>query len=202
MSNVKPTKTKKTKSPHISGINRQKRLVQKGIHPQKVSRMVDQGILMSIARGVYMDPGAPITEFHDLAIVSARVPHAVICLVSALSFHGMTLQIPRETWIAIANRAAKPRLTSPATRVVYLTAPYFSAGVEKHLIEGVPTQIYCAAKTVADCFKFRNKIGIDVAIEALRDYLRLKKGTVDDLWRFARMGRVAKVMQPYLEASV
>jgi predicted transcriptional regulator of viral defense system len=130
------------------------------------------------------------------------VPNGIICLISALQFHGMTTQIPRRVWIAIENRAASSRLTSPPLKIIRLTASSLTSGIEKHTIEGVEVKIYNPAKTVADCFKFRNKIGLDIAMEALRDYLRMKKGTVDDLWRFAKIDRVAKVIQPYLEASV
>jgi predicted transcriptional regulator of viral defense system len=193
--NKVPTKKK-------GGISRQRDLLQEGIHPQKVKRLVDKGILISISRGVYMTQETKITEHHDLAIASARVPNGVICLVSALRFHGMTTQIPREVWMAIENRAASSRLTSPPLKVIRMTMPSLTSGIERHTIEGVAVRVYNPAKTVADCFKFRNKIGLDVAIEALKDYLRMKKGTVDDLWCFAKIDRVAKVIQPYLEASV
>lgn len=149
-----------------------------------------------------MTPETAITEHHDLAIAGARIPRGTVCLLSALRFHGMTTQLPRQVWMAIEHRAAAPRLDTPPLRVIRLTGQSLDAGVEKHSIEGVPVRIYSPAKTVADCFKFRNKIGLDIAIEALRDYLRLKKGTVDDLWLFAKIDRVAKVIQPYLEASV
>jgi predicted transcriptional regulator of viral defense system len=184
------------------GITRRRNLLQKGIHPQEVKRLVDKGILVPISRGVYMTQENEITEHHDLAIASARVPNGVICLVSALQFHGMTTQIAREVWMAIENRAAPSRLTSPPLKIIRLTVPSLTSGIEKHSIEGVAVRVYNPAKTVADCFKFRNKIGLDVAIEALKDYLRMKKGTTDDLWRFAKIDRVAKVIQPYLEASV
>jgi predicted transcriptional regulator of viral defense system len=195
----------KSRIPNVSAGNKITRwtgLVKKGLHPQEVKRLVDKGILVPISRGVYMPQETEITEHHDLAIACARVPNGTICLVSALQFHGMTTQIPRKVWIAIANRAASSRLTSPPLKIIRLTAPSLTSGIEKHIIEGVEVKIYNPAKTVADCFKFRNKIGLDVAMEALRDYLRMKKGTVDDLWRFAKINRVAKVIQPYLEASV
>ena len=196
------SKTDISPSDAKDGITRRRNLVQKGIHSQKVKRLVDKGILVPISRGVYMTQETEITEHHDLAIASARVPNGIICLVSALQFHGMTTQIPRKVWMAIENRAASSRLTSPPLKIIRLTAPSLTSGIEKHTIEGIEVKIYNPAKTVADCFKFRNKIGLDVAIEALRDYLRMKKGTVDDLWRFAKIDRVAKVIQPYLEASV
>jgi len=143
-----------------------------------------------------------ITEHHDVAIASARVPNGVICLISALYFHGMTTQIPRKVWMAIENKAAQSRLSSPPLKVIRMTTPSLTSGIEKHTIEGVAVRVYNPAKTVADCFKFRNKIGLDIAIEALKEYLLMKKGTVDELWHFAKIDRVARVIQPYLEASV
>lgn len=184
-----------------AGLKRNKALLKQGLHQQQISRLVDKGLLLQVERGVYMNPDAQITESHDLAVVAARVPSAVICLISALRYHGMTTQMPRQVWIAIENRSAAPRLKSRAVRIVRLTAPYLYAGVEKHTIEGVQVKIYSPSKTVVDCFKFRNKIGLDIALEALREYRRQKKGTVDEIWLHARMGRVANVMQPYLEVS-
>lgn len=184
------------------GITRQRNLLQEGVHPQKVKRLVDKGILLSISRGVYMTNETKITEHHDVAIASARVPNGVICLISALYFHGMTTQIPRKVWMAIENKAAQSRLSSPPLKVIRMTTPSLTSGIEKHTIEGVAVRVYNPAKTVADCFKFRNKIGLDIAIEALKEYLLMKKGTVDELWHFAKIDRVARVIQPYLEASV
>ncbi|MDZ4724387.1 MAG: transcriptional regulator [candidate division Zixibacteria bacterium] len=194
--------TNKTIADIPRGIKRQKTLLKRGLHPQGISRLIDKKLLVSVGRGVYMTPQTAITENHDLAIANARIPHGTVCLLSALNFHGMTTQIPREVWIAIENRAASPRFSTPPLRIIRLTDPSLNSGIEKHIIEGVDVRIYCPAKTVADCFKFRNKIGLDVAMEALKDYLRLKKGTVDELWHFAKINRVARVIQPYLEASV
>ncbi len=177
-------------------------LVHRGLHPQQIKRMYQKGILKKITRGLYCTSEMPTGEYHDIAVVTSRVPQGVICLISALQIHGLTTQLPREVWIAIPNRAAIPRLDYPPVRLIRLTTASLTAGIETRTIEGSKIKIFKAAKTVADCFKFRNKIGLDVAIEALKDYLRLKKGTVDELWQFAKIDRVAKVIQPYLEASV
>lgn len=177
-------------------------LVRRGLHPQQIKRMHQRGILKKITRGLYCTSEMHTGEYHDIAVVTSRVPQGVICLISALQIHGLTTQLPREVWIAIPNRAATPRLDYPPVRLIRLTTASLTAGIETQTIEGSKIKIFTAAKTVADCFKFRNKIGLDVAIEALKDYLRLKKGTVDELCQFAKIDRVAKVIQPYLEASV
>jgi len=201
MKRTKRVTNKKVKVYQKSGLRRKQTLLDRGMHPQEIKRLVDAGLLVHVDRGIYINPNTPITESHDLAVIAARVPNAVICLISALRFHGMTTQIPRQIWIAIENRAAAPRLKTRAVRIIRLTGPYLYAGIEKHTLEGVPAKIYSPAKTVVDCFKFRNKIGLDIALEALKEYRRQKKGTIDEVWRYARMGRVANVMQPYLEAS-
>jgi predicted transcriptional regulator of viral defense system len=132
--------------------------------------------------------------------VAKRVPVAVICLLSALVFHEITTQSPPAIWIALSKGARKPALTSPSLRVVRLSGPSLTAGIENHQIEGVPIRVYSAAKTVADCFKFRNKIGLDVAIEALKDCLRQKKANVKEIYRDAKIYRVGNVIRPYMEA--
>jgi len=202
MRRIKLITNKRVKIYQKSGLRRKKTLLKRGMHNQQIKRLVDKGLLVPVDRGIYANPNAPITESHDLAVIAARVPNAVICLISALRFHGMTTQIPRQIWIAIENRAAAPRLKTRAVRIIRLTGPYLYAGIEKHILEGVPAKIYSPAKTVVDCFKFRNKIGLDIALEALKEYRRQKKGTIDEVWLYARMGRVANVMQPYLEASL
>lgn len=127
-------------------------------------------------------------------------PEAVVCLLSALRFHELTTQIPHEVWLAIENKAWRPRSAPWPVRLVYMSGPAFEEGIERHVIEKVPVRIYSAAKTVADCFKYRNKIGLDVAVEALRDYLSCNRGGADELWKYARICRVTRVLQPYLEA--
>ncbi|HEY3444853.1 MAG TPA: hypothetical protein VGK67_00760 [Myxococcales bacterium] len=140
-----------------------------------------------------------MTEHHSLAEVGKRLPHGVVCLLSALRFHGLTTQAPFEVWVAIGHKARAPLSRTPTLRIVRMTERLLASGVEKHRVEGVEVNVFSAAKTVADCFRFRNKIGLDVAVDSLREYLR-HKGKVDDLWRFAEAGRVGRIIRPYLEA--
>ena len=136
-----------------------------------------------------------------MATACKLVPRGVICLLSALQFHDLTTQAPFEVWMAIDVRARRPRRKTPPLRIVRFSGEALTAGVETHKVEGVPVRVYGPAKTVADCFKYRNKIGLDVALEALRDYRREHPGGMDELWHFARICRVANVMRPYLEAQ-
>lgn len=149
---------------------------------------------------MYTLPNAPVTEHRSYAEVAKRVPEAVICLLSALAFHEITTQNPAAVWIALGEGARTPALASPSLRVVRLSGLSLTEGIESHRVEGVPIRVYSAAKTVADCFKFRNRIGLDVAIEALKECLRRKKGTVNDIYSFAKMCRVSNVIRPYMEA--
>jgi predicted transcriptional regulator of viral defense system len=141
-----------------------------------------------------------VTERHSFAEVAKRVPGAVTCLLSALAFHEITTQSPPAIWIALRKGARRPALTSPSLRIVRLSGPSLTEGTENHQVEGVPIRVYSAGKTVADCFKFRNKIGLDVAIEALKDCLRQKKANVNEIYRYAKICRVSNVIRPYLEA--
>ena len=174
----------------------------RGIARESLLRLFRQGLLVRQARGVYALPDSPVTEHHSLAIAAKRTPGGVICLLSALRFHGLTTQDPHEVWMAIDFKAHKPSAASPALRVVRFSGPALLEGIEHHTLEGVRVSIYSAAKTVADCFKYRNKLGVDVAIEALRDALRSRKTTVDEIHRFAKVCRVANVIRPYLESAV
>jgi predicted transcriptional regulator of viral defense system len=173
-----------------------------GIARESLLRLYRQGLLVRQARGVYTLPQTPVTEHHSLAMAAKRVPRGVVCLLSALRFHGLTTQDPHEVWIAINLKARKPSVESPALRVVRFSGRSLAEGVEESEIEGVRARVYSAAKTVADCFKYRHKIGIDVAIEALRDSLRTRKTTIDEIHRYAKVCRVANVMRPYLESAV
>lgn len=175
-------------------------LAAAGIHRQVLSRLVESGELERVVRGVYRLPEHPLTEHHGLAMVSAVVPHGVICLLSALQFHGIGTQLPSEVWIAIDRRARRPALKYPPLRIVRYSGAALTEGVESHRLEGQTVRVYNVAKTVADCFKYRNKIGLDVALEALREARRAKKASADALWRYAKINRVANVMRPYLEA--
>jgi predicted transcriptional regulator of viral defense system len=165
-----------------------------------LSRLVRAGTLERVARGRYRLTDAPVTEHHGLALAAAAVPDGVVCLISALSFHDIGTQLPHEVWIAIGRRARKPSLRYPPLRVLRFSGKALTEGIETHRIEGVDVRVYSAAKTVADCFKYRNKVGIDVAIEALRDFGRRRRGGATNLARFAGICRVARVMQPYLDS--
>ena len=147
-----------------------------------------------------MATDADFTEHLSLAEVAKRVPHSVVCLLSALPFHRIGTQQPPDVWLAVERRAARPASMNPQLRVGRMSGPAFSEGIEERQIEGVRVRVYCPAKTVVDCFKFRNKVGLDVALEALRDGWRSRKVKMDDLVRFARVCRVEKVMRPYLES--
>ena len=170
-----------------------------GIHSQELTRLVAQGALERVARGQYRLPDQPITEHHALALVARAVPGGVICLLSALGYHGIGTQLPPDVWVAIERRRRQPRLTYPPLRVVTFTGAAFTTGVEIHEIEGQRVKVYSVAKTLADLFKARNKAGLDVAIEALREAWRERRFTMAELERHARTCRVHRVMRPYLE---
>jgi predicted transcriptional regulator of viral defense system len=177
-------------------------LAEAGIHRQVLSRLVESGELERVARGLYRVPDRPVTEHHGLAVASAAIPHGVICLLSALAFHGIGTQLPHEVWMAIERRARRPTLRHPPLRIVRPSGEAFSSGVEMHRVEGQKLRVYGVAKTLADCFKYRNKIGLDVALEALREAWRARRFTMDELERYAAICRVQRVMRPYLEALV
>jgi predicted transcriptional regulator of viral defense system len=177
-------------------------LAAEGIHRQVLSRLVESGELERIVRGVYRLPEHPQTEHHGLDMASAAVPHGIICLLSALQFHGIGTQLPSEVWMAIDRRARRPALKYPPLRVVRYTGAALTEGIEFHRSEGQTVRVYNVAKTVADCFKYRNKIGLDVALEALREAWRTRRFTMDELDRYAGICRVHRVMRPYLEALV
>lgn len=170
------------------------------IHPQQISRLVEKGELVRVGRGRYVLAGRDHSENLGLALVAAAAPKAVICLLSALQFHGIGTQSPREVWIAVEKDGSRPRLDYPPIRMAVFSGVAFTFGVERHVIDGVPVRIYSAAKTVADCFKFRNKIGLDVALEALREGLRAKRFNRESLWAAAKVCRMTTVIRPYLEA--
>lgn len=162
--------------------------------------MHETGILFRVSRGVYQLVDAePITD-PDLAVVAVKAPAAVVCLISALAFHEVTTQIPHRIDLAIAPGARTPKLNHPPISVYRFGGKSLTEGVEKHDIGGTSVQIFSLPKTIADCFKFRNKVGTDVAIEALQNYLRSRGFRMDDLLRFADINRVRKVMMPYIEA--
>ncbi len=182
------------------GVVRVKDLVDNNIHPECLRRLCKKGIVMKQGRGIYILADGKYTEHHSFAEVSKWIPSSVVCLVSALRFHNIGTQSPQKVWIALGRRCACPRLKYPPVKVFRFSGQALSEGVEEHKIDGVTVKIYGIAKTVADCFKYRNKIGSDVAVEALRETIRYKKCTSDDLWKYAKICRVWNVIRPYLEA--
>ncbi len=175
-------------------------LAERGIHRQALSRLVAAGKLERVGRGLYRISASPLTEHHGLALASAAVPRGVICLLSALRFHGIGTQLPSQVWIAIDRRARQPALSYPPLKVVRFTGAALTEGVRDYKLEGQTVRVYGVAKTLADCFKYRNKTGLDIALEALREAWRARRFTMDELDRYAGICRVRQVMKPYLEA--
>ncbi len=181
---------------------RSRQLVHAGLTRSELSRMVATGRLVRVGRGLYAAPEYQPGESEALVAVAQRAPKVVFCLLTALRFHDLTTQAPFQVWIAIGNKAHPPRLEYPPIRTVRYSAESLAAGVEEHKVEGTTIRVTSIAKTVADCFKFRNKVGLDVALEALRDAWRARRFTMDELDRYAAICRVQRVMRPYLEALV
>jgi len=173
---------------------------QAGIPMIVISRAVAAGKIKRLARGVYCRADYRQNENGDLALVARRAPDAIICLLSALSYHGITTQLPFEVWIAIPHKAWTPKLEYPSLRIVRYSGDVYAFGTMVAMIEGVPVRLTTIEKTIADCFKFRNKIGLDVALEALREAKAKGKLDRDELWACAKADRVANVLLPYLEA--
>lgn len=182
------------------GLVRTADLAVHGIPRARLYSLVRNGAVERHARGTYAAAGHALSANHALVQVAKRAPRAVICLLTALRFHNLTTQHPAEVWVALTEKARAPRLDYPRLRIARFSGLALTEGIETHRIEGVPVRVYSAAKTVADCFKYRNKVGIDVAVEALRDFTRRHRGGANDLARFARICRVSRVMQPYLDA--
>jgi len=172
------------------------------IHAPRVvlTRMTAGGQLERVGRGLYRLPNSPGSEHESLTTIATKVPQAVFCLLTALQFHELTTQLPRQVWIAMPRGSHVPKIDYPPLRMVQFTGGAYTAGIEVIKRDRVKLRVYCVAKTVVDCFKHRNKIGLDVALEALKDARSKKKASADDLWRFAKICRVANVMRPYLEA--
>ncbi|MFN0160546.1 MAG: type IV toxin-antitoxin system AbiEi family antitoxin domain-containing protein [Burkholderiales bacterium] len=183
------------------GLLRPSDLAELGIPRVYLSRLSASGMLAKAGRGLYKLADASLSENETLAMVAARAPQAVFCLLTALQFHGLTTQLPRQVWIALPKGSHTPKMEYPPIKLIQYGGDAFTQGVETHRIDQLGIRIYSVAKTVADCFKHRNKIGLDVALEALKDARAQKKTTADDLWRFGKICRVANVMRPYLEAT-
>ena len=182
------------------GLIRPRDLLSLGIARVSLTRAVRCGQLERVGRGLYGLPGREVSAHGSLAEVARRVPKGVVCLLSALRFHGLTTQAPFEVWLAIENKALAPKLDFPPLRIVRFSGAALTEGVEEHVVDGVTIRVTGVAKTVADCFKYRNKIGLDVALEALREAWHEKRMTSDDIWRYAKICRVANVMRPYLDS--
>lgn len=171
-----------------------------GISPRTLYAMRDAGLIRQISRGVYQIADQELSGNPDLLNVALRIPKAVICLISALHFYGLTTQIPHKVYIALPQSAEKPRLDFPPLDIIWLTEKSYNAGIVEQQVNDVPIKIYSREKTIADCFKFRNKIGIDVALEALKDYVKTPDRQIDQLLSYARVDRVENLISRYLEA--
>lgn len=183
-----------------AGILRPRDLQSHGIPRLYLRMAADKGLVIRVGRGLYVARGSRPTQHHSLAQASKRVPHGIICLLSALRFHDLTTQSPFQVWLAISDKARLPNTDNPPLRIVRSSKKMLTYGVQEHRIDGVSVHIFSPAKTVADCFRYRNKIGLDVALEALRECRRKRLATSDELWQAAKVCRVANVMRPYLES--
>ena len=182
------------------GLLRPRDLKSAGIPRVYLKQLVERGELLKTGRGLYVRADTALTENHSLAEAAKLVPKGVVCLLSALRFHNLTTENPAEVWLAIPRGTRPPRSSAPALRVARFSGPMMTAGIERHVIQGVSVPIYSVAKTIADCFRFRNRIGVNIAVEALRDAWRAKRTTSDELWRCAQVCRVLNVMRPYFES--
>ncbi len=174
-------------------------LVAHGLPGNYLARLYQRGKVERVGRGLYMLPDADITRHHSLVEAAQAAPNGVICLLSALNYHGLTTQAPFAVWLAIDNKAHRPRLDTPPLRIVRFSGEALTAGIQTEQIEGVTVRIYNPAKTVADCFKYRHKIGLDVALEALKDCYDQRQCRVAELWHYAEICRVTTIMKPYME---
>jgi predicted transcriptional regulator of viral defense system len=181
------------------GLIRSRDLTAQGLPRIMLTRLVQKGQLTRVGRGLYAIPGRPVSEHGSLAEIGRKHPQAIVCLLSALRVHDLTSQAPFEVWLAIPNKARAPGMDHPPLRIVRFSGAALMDGIEDHRIDGVAVRVTNVARTVADCFKYRNKIGLDVALEALHEAWRTKRVRMDDLHRYATLCRVANVMRPYLE---
>ena len=182
------------------GVLRARSLVAEGMSRQKLKELTDAGELLHLGRGLYSLPDSPVTENHDLAQVAARVPQGVVSLSSALQFHGLTTVSPWRVHLMLPRGARPPKIEHPPVSIVYASGEMYSTGIEEHVIEGIPVKVTSIPKTAADCFKYRSKIGLDVALEALKQILEERRATRAEIRQYAKICRVENVMRPYMEA--
>ena len=185
-----------------AGVLRARDAREAGVSSTALTRLVRAGELVRVGRGLYELPDAEVSEHHTLAEVAARAPDTVVCLLSALAFHDLTTELPFDVWLAHRRGTRPPTIRSHQVRLFQFSEASFEHGVEVHDIDGVAVRITTPAKTVADCFKFRSTVGLDVAMEALKGYVEQRAGSIDELWEAARVCRVHNVMRPYLEMAV
>lgn len=184
------------------GLLRSGKAQQLGVDPNTLAEMVEQGALHKLSRGLYRLAELPPLSHPDLVQAVVRVPDAVICLISALSFQNLTTEIPNKVHIALPQSKKRPKVEYPPLEVFWFSGDAYTEGIDQHLLDGIEVKIYSTEKTIADCFKFRNKIGKDIALESLRAYMLKKNADVEELLYFARIDRVENVMRPYIEALV
>lgn len=182
------------------GILRPKELVERGIPKARLQSLLKKGSVVRLARGLYAANDAELTQWHSLAEAGKKVPSGIVCLLSALQYHGLTTQLPRKVWVALGPSSWKPVGHGLPLEFVRFSGKALTEGIEVRSIEGVKVRLTNPARTVADCFKYRNKVGHDVALEALRDAWRLRKATMNDLWHYAGVCRVTRIMRPYMES--
>jgi predicted transcriptional regulator of viral defense system len=185
-----------------TGVVRAREIREAGLHPEYLRKLCKSGHLIRTGRGLYSLADGNFTEHHSFAEACKRVPRGTICLLSALNYHEIGTQNPHQIWMAIDRAMRKPKVDYPPIRIFRFSGPSLKEGIEEKKIEGVSVRVYGPAKTVADCFKYRNKVGIDVAIGALKECWRYRRCEIDDLVYYARICRVRKIMQPYMEAIV
>ena len=199
---------KKTKTQNILELVRQKGVVRpKDLDEFQIpriylQRLKDKGLLYRVARGLYSITNAEVSEYHTLVEASKRVPNGVICLLSALQYHGITTQNPSKVWMAIRQKAWRSQIERPSIRFFHYSDLAYKTGISEYKIESSIVKIYNPAKTIIDCFKYRNKIGLDIAIEALKDGYQQRKCSINELWQYAEICRVKKVIKPYLESII
>ncbi len=200
------TMNKETQAQSVIHLAKQKGIIRSidlkeiGIPRAVLTRLVMNEQLIRVGRGLYRLPETDLSEYESLTAIATKVPQAIFCLLTALQFHGLTTQIPRQVWITMPQGSHTPQIDYPRINMIQASTMTYSEGIEIHERDNITLRIYSIDKTIADCFKHRNKIGLDVALEALKDAKEQKKTSPDKLWRFAKINRVANIMRPYLEA--